>query len=64
MVEVCFDSKETAIQLRKAFEAKRKTGEGMGKLYLLNVITLAIRVWVDIMIGIASLRHTDGWKNC
>ena len=55
MVEVRFDSRETALQLRQAFVKKRKDKQEMGRLFLANnSVTLATRVRTDILRAIAN----------
>ena len=53
--EVRLKSRELALQIRKDFAAMRKNGgEGLGKLFVANSVTLATRVRLDIMKAIAK----------
>ena len=54
LVEVRFDNKETAFNIRKGFSAKKRSDENLGKIFIANSVTLATRVRVDILKAIAK----------
>ncbi len=54
MVDVRFDSRDTAIAIRKAFVNKMKGGMQFGRLHIANSVTLATRVRVDILKSIVK----------
>ena len=53
--EVRMKSRELALQIRKDFAIKRKSGgEELGRLFIANSVTLATRVRLDVMKAIAK----------
>jgi hypothetical protein len=60
MVEIRFDTKETAKSVRRAFVEKMKKGEQFGKLHIANSVTLATRVRVEILRAIAKQFTVSG----
>jgi len=62
MVEVKMESVDQAVQLRKAYADKRKSGELKGdyeRLFIANCVNLATRVRVDILKALAQKMTND-----
>jgi hypothetical protein len=54
------DSSELAPKLRKDFEAKKKTGQDFGRVFMANSITLGTRVRVEIFRAVAKCFASKG----
>ena len=54
LCEVKFADRETAIQIRKEFAAKKKGGQDYGRLGIFNSVTLATRVRIEILWAMAK----------
>ena len=59
LFEVKMDSKELALKIRRQFAAKKKSGADLGRLYIANCVTIAMRVRVDIMKAMATKYSSD-----
>ena len=58
--KVAFDTSESAMAFRKAFVSKKKEdNNSFGRLHMSNVVTLATRVRVEIMIAMANQYSTE-----
>lgn len=60
MVEVKLESRETALKIRKAFVAKKRSGHDFGRLHLANSVTLATRIRSDVMRAISAQFSVEG----
>ena len=54
MAEVKMKNKEIALKLRHRFAVKRRAGGNFGRLWIANSVTLATRVRIDILRGMAK----------
>jgi hypothetical protein len=59
LAEVKMTSKEVAIRLRKSFAQKEKSGQNFERVYLSNCVTLATRVWIEILKAMAKKINSD-----
>ena len=59
MAEVKMDSRETALKIRKKFAEMKRTGSGVGGLYVANSVTLATRIRIDILRAIAKKNENE-----
>ena len=59
LCEVKFNSRETAIKIRREFAAKKKGGKDFGRVAVFNSVTLGTRVRIEVLWAIAKKRGNE-----